>query len=78
MAPRGVIRAEEELWPQSLRQRRLAHRVKNVIDKLARRARGELKVAVHSVYCAPNGQVAEMNAIEALDSRRYLCSRHRP
>ena len=74
----GLICAEEELWPQSLRQRRLAHSVKNVIDKLAGRAWGEGKVAVRSGYCAPNRQVAEMNAIEVLDSRRYICSRDRP
>jgi putative transposase len=65
----GLIRAVEEAWPKSLRQRCLAHKVKNVVDKVPESARAEVKAAVNSAYRAPNQEIAEMIASDVL--KRY-------
>ena len=63
----GLIRAVEEAWPNSLRQRCLAHKIRNVIDKVPKDAQAELKAMVHSAYYAPNREVAEMIAKDLLE-----------
>lgn len=65
----GLVRAVEEAWPQSLRQRCLAHKIRNVIDKVPDHARAEVKSMVKSAYYAPNRDVAEMIAQDLL--QRY-------
>jgi putative transposase len=65
----GLIRAVEEAWPQSLRQRCLAHKIRNVIDKVPDHARAEVKSMVKSAYYAPNRDIAEMIAQDLL--QRY-------
>ena len=50
----GLIRAVEEVFPYSLRQRCLAHKVRNVTHKVPDRARHEVKAAVQATYYAPN------------------------
>jgi len=65
----GLIRAVEEMWGKSLRQRCLAHKLKNVLDKVPDHAYAEVKAAVHSAYYAPNREVAEMVAADVL--KRY-------
>ena len=62
----GLIRAVEEAWPKSLRQRCLAHKVKNVVAKVPENAREDVKAAVNSAYRAPNREVAEMIAKDLL------------
>jgi transposase-like protein len=54
----GLIRAVEEVYAESLRQRCLAHKVRNVTDKVPDRARDEVKAAVQAAYYAPNGELA--------------------
>jgi putative transposase len=56
----GLIRAVDEAWPKSLRQRCLAHKIRNVIDKVPDNAQAEVKAMVHSAYYAPNREIAEM------------------
>ncbi len=63
----GLIRAVEEAWPKSLRQRCLAHKIRNVVDKVPDDTRAELKAMVHSAYYAPNREVAEMIAKDLLE-----------
>ena len=63
----GLIRAVDEAWPNSLRQRCLAHKIRNVIDKVPDNARAEVKAMVHSTYYAPNRDVAEMIAKDLLE-----------
>ena len=58
----GLIRAVDEAWPNSLRQRCLAHKIRNVIDKVLDNAGEEVKAMVHSTYYAPNREVGEMIA----------------
>lgn len=56
----GLIRAVEEAWAASLRQRCLAHKTRNVLDKVPDEAKAEVKAMVRSAYYAPNREVAEL------------------
>jgi transposase-like protein len=62
----GLIRAVEEVFPNSLRQRCLAHKTRNVIDKVPDSARAEVKNAIRAAYYAPTHEVAEMVAADVL------------
>jgi putative transposase len=62
----GLIRAVEEAWSDSLRQRCLVHKIRNVVDKVPNADREEVKVLVQSAYKAPNRKVAEMVAKDLL------------
>ncbi len=64
----GLIRAVEEVFPTSLRQRCLAHKTRNVTDKVPQAVRDEVKNAVRAAYYAPNRQVAEMIAADVLET----------
>jgi putative transposase len=65
----GLIRAVEEVFPRSLRQRCLAHKVRNITDKVPKSAREAVKAAVQDAYYASNQQIAQMVAAEVL--RKY-------
>ncbi len=65
----GLIRAAEEVWPNSLRQRCLAHKTRNVLEKVAEVDQPEVKAAVRAAYYAPTREVAELAAADVL--RRY-------
>jgi len=62
----GLIRAVDEVFAHSLRQRCLAHKLRNVLDKVPDKARPEVKAAVQAAYYAPNQDVAEMMASQVL------------
>ena len=62
----GLIRAFEEVFSKSLRQRCLAHKTRNVTDKVPESMRVEVKNAVRAAYYAPNREVAEMVAADVL------------
>ena len=62
----GVIRAVEEVFPRSLRQRCLAHKMRNIVGKVPMTARDEVKGTVHAAYYAPNREIADQIAAEAL------------
>jgi transposase-like protein len=62
----GLIRAVEEVWTESLRQRCLAHNTRNVLDKVPLADQPEVKAAIRSAYYAPNREVAEMVAADVL------------
>lgn len=66
----GLIRAIEEVFAHSLRQRCLAHKIRNVLDKVPDNARAEVKAAVQAAYYAPNQAVAELMASNLLDRYR--------
>jgi len=63
----GLIRAVEEAWPDSLRQRCLVHKILNVVDRVPDADREEVKTLVQSAYKAPNRKVAEMVAKDLLE-----------
>ncbi len=69
----GLIRAVEEAWTESLRQRCLVHKILNVVDKVPGVDREEVKALVQSAYKAPNRKVAEMVAKDLLEryAHRY-------
>ena len=76
----GLIRAVDEAWPNSLRQRCLAQtpalaggarEIRNVVDKVPDNAREEVKAMVHSTYYAPNREVGEKTVMELLDKHGF-------
>lgn len=64
----GLIRAVEEVFPHSLRQRCLAHKTRNVLDKVPDSARADVKAMIQAAYYAPNQEVARMIAAEVLEA----------
>lgn len=62
----GLIRAVEEVWGKSLRQRCLAHKMRNILDKVPRAAREEIKRRVRDVFYAPALETARDRAAEVL------------
>ena len=62
----GLIRAVVEVFPHSLRQRCLAHKTRNVTDKIPDSVRAEVKNAIRAAYYAPNREVADMVATDVL------------
>jgi transposase-like protein len=60
----GLIRAVKELWGQSLRQRCLAHKMRNILSKVPQSAREEIKRRVQDVFYAPALETAWQRAQE--------------
>jgi len=56
----GLIRAYEECWPKSLRQRCLAHRMRNLEAKVPADRWGEFKAQAWSAYTAASPALAEL------------------
>jgi transposase-like protein len=68
----GPVRAVDETWSKSLRQRCLTHKVQNVVNKVPENARAEVKAAINSSYRAPNREIAEMIATDVLERYQEL------
>jgi len=68
----GLIRAVEEVFGKSLRQRCLAHKIRNVLGKVPESAQQEVKAAVQAAYYAPDQEVAEMIAAGVLNKYQAL------
>lgn len=62
----GLIRAVTEVWGHSLRQRCLAHKMRNILDKLPKTAREEVKRRVQDVFYAPSLEIAQARAADLL------------
>lgn len=62
----GLIRALTEVFPHSLRQRCLAHKMRNVLDKVPLNTQSEVKAMVQAAYYAPNQAIAEQTAADVL------------
>lgn len=58
----ALIAAVEAVWPHSLRQRCLVHKVRNVLDRVPAGVKDEVKQALWSVYDAPVREVADLLA----------------
>ena len=56
----GFIRAVEECFPSSLRQRCLAHKIRNICNKLPEDARAAVKGAARAAYQAPSQPMAQL------------------
>ena len=62
----GLIKAVTEVWGKSLRQRCLAHKMRNILDKVPKAAREEIKRRVQDVFYAPSLEMARERAAEVL------------
>jgi len=71
----GLIRADGEVFQKSLRQRCLAHKIRNVIGKVPDNARQEVKATVQAAYYAPDQDVAEMIAAEVSKGYQRGCGK---
>jgi len=58
----GLIKAFEEAFPKTLRQRCLVHKKLNVINKVPQEAASEVKMYLNAVYHAPNKKIAYAQA----------------
>lgn len=56
----GIIKAVNEVYPDSLRQRCLAHKMRNLMNKVPESAQSEFKVAARAAYQAPSVALAQM------------------
>lgn len=56
----GVIKAVEEVFPDSLRQRCLAHKMRNLMNKVPEAVQSEFKTAARAAYQAPSVAMARM------------------
>ena len=55
----GLIRATEECFPHSLRQRCLAHKMRNLLSKVPAAVQEEFKQAAQAAYQAPSPAIAQ-------------------
>ena len=62
----GLISAVERVWGKSLRQRCLAHKMRNILDKVSPAAREEIKRRVQDVFYAPSLDIAKERAAQVL------------
>jgi transposase-like protein len=64
----GLIRAVEECFPRSYRQRCLAHRMRNLQSKVPETKWSEIRVGARACYEAPSLAVAEMLRRDFIDN----------
>jgi len=64
----GLIAAVRQAWPHSLRQRCLAHKKRNILDKVPDSARDEVKAALNSIYYADTREVADLLTVRFLET----------
>jgi putative transposase len=62
----GLISAVQQVWGKSLRQRCLAHKMRNILDKVSPAAREEIKRRVQDVFYAPSLEIAKERAAKVL------------
>jgi len=69
----GLIAAVEQVWPRSLRQRCLAHKKRNILDKVPDSAREEVKMALNGIFYAATREVADLLTVSFIEtySPRY-------
>lgn len=58
----GLIKAFEEAFPKTLRQRCLVHKKSNILNKVPQEAASEVKPYLNSVYRAPDKETAYIQA----------------
>jgi transposase-like protein len=56
----GPIAAVEGCWPSALRQRCLAHKMRNLLAKVPEEIRAEFRTAAKAAYQAPSPQLGQM------------------
>jgi transposase-like protein len=66
----GLISAVQQVWGKTLRQRCLAHKMRNILDKVSPAAREEIKRRVQDVFYAPSLEAAKERAAKVLRDYR--------
>ncbi len=63
----GLIKAIEDCFPESKRQHCIAHKLRNISNKLSDEGREELMPLIRNVYYSANEKVARLSAIEIIN-----------
>jgi putative transposase len=63
----GLLRAVDEVWPQSLRVRCWAHKMRNILAKVPEEAQAEVKAFLEAVRDAPTLEAGRQAAEHILD-----------
>lgn len=58
----GLIRAVRELWPQTLRQRCIVHRIRNVLARVPKAEQTTIRKALNRIFYAPSEEEARVQA----------------
>ena len=64
---KGLKKAIRQVFPRARRQRCIAHKMRNILNKLPHHARDEVKIFVRSVYYAPDRETAELIACQIIE-----------
>ncbi len=68
----GLMRAIEQIWPKSLRQRCLVHKKQNILAKLPGEVVPEVKAHLDAVYHAPTFEAAKKMAVQVIETYQGL------
>jgi len=68
----GLIRAIQQMWPKSLRQRCLVHRMRNLLAKLPAEAIPEVRAHLRAVFEAPTYEAGKKRAQEVLEKYQEI------
>ena len=68
----GLMRAIDEVWPKSLRQRCLVHKKQNILAKLPGEVIPEVKVHLDAVYHAPTFETGKQMAAQVIGKYQGL------
>jgi transposase-like protein len=68
----GLIRAIGEMWPRSLRQRCLVHKIRNIVNKLPSEAIPEVKAHLEAVFRSPTCEDGQELAQQVLKKYQDL------
>ena len=68
----GLIRAIQQMWPKSLRQRCLVHRMRNLLAKLPAEAIPEVRAHLRSVFEAPTYEAGKERAQEVREKYQEI------
>jgi len=63
----GLTKAIDDCFPESMRQRCIAHKLRNISNKLNEEGREELMPLIRNVYYSESEKVARLSATEIID-----------
>jgi transposase-like protein len=69
----GLVAALEQVFPQALRQRCLAHKARNVLGKVSAQDHAQVKADVQSAYYASSQEVARLVATQVVEKWQKVC-----
>lgn len=69
----GLVAALEQVFPQALRQRCLAHKTRNVLAKVSAQDQAQVKADIQSAYYASSQEVACLVAAQVVEKWQKVC-----